>query len=67
MATKAQIKRWMLANKEEHIDRSCNELNTTALTEAWDRECSTGDATLDPDHIAWDAASEVGQALDKQR
>lgn len=54
-----QIKVWMNNRKEEFRDPKTGEINLTELVESWDAECSTGDATLDPDHIAWEIALEV--------
>lgn len=54
--SRASIRRWMMANKEDYRDRRTGELNWTELVEAWDRACADGGATLDPDHIAWDIA-----------
>lgn len=55
--TRHQIRRWMLSHIEEHRDPKTGEVNSTELVEAWDRTCSDGGATLDPDHIAWDVAA----------
>jgi hypothetical protein len=55
--TSAAIRRWMLAHSAEHTHGG--ELNLTELVEAWDRECSTGGATLDMDHEAWTIASSL--------
>ena len=57
--SRASIRRWMLAHKEEHRDRLTGELNLTEMVEAWDRACADGGATLDPDHIAWDVAASL--------
>lgn len=43
---------WMRAHVHEHVDE-CGLADYTGLVEAWDRECSTGDATLDCNHVAW--------------
>ena len=56
---RAEIRRWMLANKEDHRDIRTGELNWTGLVEAWDRACADGGATVDPDHIAWDIAASL--------
>jgi len=53
---RAEIRRWMLDNRDDYIDPKTGELNATELVEAWDRACANGGATLDPDHIAWDIA-----------
>ena len=55
--TRHQIRRWMLSHIEEHRDPKTGEVNSTELVEAWDRTCSDGGATLDPDHIAWEVAA----------
>lgn len=52
------IRAWMRAHRSEHIDE-CGELNCTSLVEAWDRDNDAGDATVDPDHIAWEIAVEL--------
>lgn len=52
-----KIRKWMRENAKDFIDE-CGELNCTGLVEAWDNECSTGEATLDESHIAWDIAIE---------
>lgn len=52
----SDIAAWMAENHHLFIDRSTEELNLTEMVEAWDRECCTGEATLDPDHIAWEVA-----------
>ncbi len=54
--SRAEIRRWMVANQADYIDPKTGELNWTALVEAWDRSCADGGATLDPDHIAWEIA-----------
>lgn len=60
------IKKWMSANAGRFVDE-CREVNCTAMVEAWDREESTGDTTLDPDHPAWDIAVEVATVVEKRR
>lgn len=57
--SRASIRRWMQANKEDYRDRSTGELNCTELVEAWDRVCADGGSTLDSDHIAWDVAASL--------
>jgi hypothetical protein len=52
----AHIAMWMLKNKQNHIDPQTGELNCTSLVEDWDNSESTGDATLDTNHMAWDIA-----------
>jgi hypothetical protein len=49
------IQRWMDLNAERFRDE-CGEIDLTAMVEAWDAECSTGSATLNPHHPAWDIA-----------
>lgn len=66
MATKAEIRNWMKSNLADYIDE-CDEVNCTAMVEAWDRECADGGATLDPNHIAWEIAVEVAEAHEKQK
>lgn len=57
-ARDAEIRRQMLvllrAEPERYDD--CGELNATRLTEDWDNEYDSGEATLDMDHPAWDVA-----------
>jgi hypothetical protein len=60
------IKTWMYAHLHEHIDKQTNELNCTSLVEAWDSECSTGNETLDMNHIAWDIAIDIQWARDNK-
>lgn len=55
----SEIKRWMRRNVSRFVDASCGEVNCTEMVEAWDREASTGSATLDADHIAWECAVDV--------
>ena len=62
--TNQAIKRWMRSHVSEHVD-DCNEVDTTGLAEAWDRECADGGATLDPDHPAWFIAYQVGKEYEK--
>ena len=52
-----EIRRWMVLHKEEFRDNRTGEINLTELVEDWDRTCADGEATLDPDHIAWDVAA----------
>ncbi len=49
------IRAWMARHAAEH--REGGEVNLTTLVEAWDRACSTGAATLDSDHPAWEVAT----------
>lgn len=56
---------WMKRNVHRFVDALTGEVNCTALVEAWDAECSTGAATLDPDHEAWDAAVDVAERFEK--
>lgn len=56
----AQIKRWMLAHLKEFLD-SCNEVNCTAMVESWDRACSSGDSTMNPEHPAWEIAGAIAR------
>jgi hypothetical protein len=56
-----EIRTWMRTHRGDHADRKTNEVDCTALVEAWDHQQSTGMATLDPDHIAWDIAVEVAE------
>ena len=60
------IKRWMKSHAQEHVDAKTNEVNATALVEAWDRECATGGDTLDSDHIAWEIGAEVATWWEKE-
>lgn len=53
-----EIKAWMKRNVKNFVDE-CGEVDYTSMVEAWDRECSDGAATLDPDHVAWEVATEV--------
>lgn len=53
-----EIAGWMRLHMDEHRD-GCGHVNLTALVEDWDRECSTGGATLDSNHPAWEIAVEV--------
>ena len=48
------IRAWMKRHADEH--REGGEVNLTNLVEAWDRACSTGAATMDPGHVAWEVA-----------
>lgn len=57
-----RVKRWMLINLSRFVDE-CNEVNTTAMVEAWDNECGTGLETLADHHPAWEIASEMRAAL----
>lgn len=60
----ADIRRWMKNNVNEFVDE-CNEINCTAMVEAWDDECGSGEETLDPDHEAWGIAVEVSEWFEK--
>lgn len=51
------IRHWMNRNSSRFIDPLTNELNCTAIVEAWDSECSTGEETIDPSHPAWEIAT----------
>jgi hypothetical protein len=53
-----QIRGWMVRNVERFIDE-CNEVNATAMVEAWDTEIAGGGDTLDSDHVAWEIAAEI--------
>ncbi len=57
----APIRSWMRANAERFIDRRTGEFNMTLAVETWDIECATGETTLDPDHPAWDVATEFSE------
>jgi hypothetical protein len=50
---------WMRAHRAEHVDKETGDLDLTALVEAWDEACSTGEATEDEHHVAWELAVEV--------
>jgi hypothetical protein len=63
--TRTQIRKWMLNNAERFMDRHTGEINCTALTEAWDSETQNGAVTLDPDHVAWDVAVQVSDAVER--
>jgi len=65
-AMKGTIFAWMRANVVDHVDE-CGEVNCTALVESWDASQSTGKATLDPMHIAWDIAVTVAKEYEKVR
>ena len=52
------ILKWMRVNAPRFVDE-CGEVNATAMAEAWDVECSTGEATMSEHHPAWDVAAEV--------
>lgn len=43
----------------------CGEVNCTDMVEEWDRQCSTGEATLDEQHPAWDLAVTVAEEFEK--
>ena len=64
MATRREIKRWMVANVADHTDRKTGEVNCTSLVEAWDYTMSDGGVTTDPDHEAWTIATEVAFEMD---
>ncbi len=61
--TKA-IRKLMISNVNRFVDARTNEINCTAMVEAWDHEQSTGDATLDSGHDAWAIAVQVAEELD---
>lgn len=63
----ANIRIWMQGQVDQYVDAKTGEVNCTALVEAWDAECSTGESTLDPDHIAWDIAVDVAVAYERSR
>lgn len=65
--TQKQIEQWMKRNVFLFIDPKTGEINCTSMVEEWDRDASTGDSTLDPDHPAWDAAFEVAKAYENER
>jgi hypothetical protein len=49
----------MFKNAYRFRDNITHEVNMTEMVEDWDRECSTGDETLNnPEHIAWEIATE---------
>jgi len=56
--SRREIKAWMRRNVKNFVDE-CGEVNYTSMVEAWDRECADGGATLDPNHVAWEVATEV--------
>lgn len=58
MKTPNEIRRWMRENRSRFVDYMTEEVNLTEMVETWDREQASGDATLDPDHIAWEIATE---------
>jgi len=58
---RAHVLAWMQNYAEDHVDPKTGELNYTGLVEDWDNCCSTGDATLDPDHPAWEIALLVAE------
>lgn len=53
-------------NVDNFIDNSTGEVNCTALVEAWDRQCDSGEATLDENHIAWEVAVEVAEKVENK-
>jgi hypothetical protein len=55
---KRAIWRWMRGNAARFVDE-CDEVNCTAMVEAWDHECASGADTLDTGHVAWDVAVDV--------
>lgn len=59
MSKSYSIKKWMLLNMDRFVDPQTGEVNCTSMVETWDIECANGDATLDPDHEAWDIAVQV--------
>lgn len=60
-----RIRKWMTQHVGEFVDPRTGEVNCTALTEAWDSAESTGEATLDSDHIAWEIAVDVGENFEQ--
>lgn len=54
----APIRTWMKANVTRWTDVRTGEVNMTRMVEEWDLECASGSDTLDPDHPAWDVATE---------
>lgn len=61
--TNAQIRRWMKRNAIHYLDSKTGEVNLTALVEAWDTECDSGEETLDSSHPAWDIAVEAASEM----
>lgn len=59
--TKHEIRRWMRDNRSRFADYGTEEVNLTEMVETWDREQATGSDTLDPDHIAWEIATEFSE------
>jgi hypothetical protein len=55
---KAAIRKWMQLNLSLFVDE-CDEVDLTSMVEEWDRVCGSGGDTTDPNHIAWDVASNV--------
>lgn len=64
---KSAIKKWMKGNLENHRDPKTGEVNATTLVEDWDRSESTGGATLDSNHPAWDIAADLVMQDDEKR
>lgn len=63
-----EVKKWMLVNYFEHIDRTCNVLNTTSLSEeAADvfNLYNNGNEYLIPEEV-FELALEVQESLSKQ-
>lgn len=52
------IRAWMVCHADGHRDPRTGEVNMTSIVEAWDAACADGGATLDPDHPAWEVATE---------
>lgn len=52
-----QIEQWMKRNVNRFVEHG--EVNCTKMVESWDSECSSGEATLDSSHVAWDIALNV--------
>lgn len=57
---RSRIRKWMIAHISEFVD-DCNEIDLTGMVEAWDSACSTGDATLNSYHPAWEIAMDVAE------
>jgi hypothetical protein len=56
----------MARHVREHIDPRTGDVNMTSLVEQWDRDESTGDSTLDPNHIAWEIACDVAEEIEDE-
>lgn len=59
---KAEVRRWMRVNLDDHRDRITGEVNLTSLAEAaagaWDQDHEGGPLD-DPDHWVWELAAEA--------